>query len=80
MDVPDLPGLGVEIDEAALAARHEEFLRMKVDNRARLVERVDPAAKGRPGAWTDDQAGGVPSSSKAEKVITNFPNYSTPRW
>ena len=87
LDVPDAPGLGVEIDEAALAARHEDFLDMKVDNRARLVERVDPEAKGRPGAWTDHQSATARAGrlepavgSQQARVVTNYPNYPLPRW
>lgn len=80
LDVPDAAGLGVEIDEGALAARHEDFLRMKLDNRARLVGRVDPEAGGRPGARADQHAGGDGSPSNTGRVVTNFPNYPIPRW
>ncbi len=64
MEVPDAPGLGVEVDDDALAERHEQFLREKPDNRADMILSLDPDAKPRDGSWTG----------------YNFPNYAKPRW
>lgn len=64
MEVPDKPGLGVEIDEDALAERHEQFLRDKPANRSEMILSLDPDAKPRDGSWTG----------------YNFPNYKKPRW
>jgi glucarate dehydratase len=64
MDVPDAPGLGVEIDEDALAERHEQFLRETPSNRSEMILSLDPDAKPRDGSWTG----------------FNFPNYAKPRW
>ena len=43
MDVPDGPGLGVEIDEDALAARHEQLLAGPPDNRREMILSLDSA-------------------------------------
>ena len=64
MEVPDIPGLGVEVDDDALAERHEQFLREKPDNRSEMILSLDPDAKARDGSWTG----------------YNFPNYAKPRW
>lgn len=64
MAVPDAPGLGVEVDDDALAERHEQFLRETPSNRSEMVLSLDPRAKPRDGSWTG----------------FNFPNYKKPRW
>jgi glucarate dehydratase len=64
MAVPDKPGLGVEVDDDALAERHEQFLREKPSNRSEMILSLDPKAKPRDGSWTG----------------FNFPNYAKPRW
>ena len=64
MEVPDRPGLGVEVDNDALAERHEQFLREKPDNRKDMILSLDPDAKSRDGSWTG----------------YNFPHYAKPRW
>ena len=65
MDVPDVPGLGVEIDEEALSQRHEQFKTDTLSNRQELVLSIDPNAKS--------------SGPKNDRII-NFPNYQKPRW
>lgn len=64
MDVPDGPGLGVEIDEDALAERREQLLTGTCLDRQEMVRSIDPGAS-------------VPG---AKPPITNFPRYSKPRW
>ena len=64
MVVPDKPGLGVEIDEEALAERHEALKAGQPDNRKDMILSVDSNAKPRNGSWTG----------------YNFPNYAKPRW
>jgi glucarate dehydratase len=64
MDVPDGPGLGVEIDEDALAQRHEQLLAGPPSDRREMVLSLLPGTK-------------VPD---AEAPITNFPRYAKPRW
>ena len=65
MDVPNTPGLGVEIDEEALSQRHEQFKTATLSNRQDLILSIDPAAKS--------------SGPKNDRII-NFPNYKKPRW
>lgn len=64
MEVPDAPGLGVEIDEDALAERHEATKRGKPDNRKDMILSIHPEAKPRSGSWTG----------------YNFPSFAKPRW
>jgi len=64
MEVPDAPGLGVEIDEDALAERAEALKMGPPSNRSEMILSLDPKAKPRDGSWTG----------------FNFPNYSKPRW
>ena len=64
MEVPDAPGLGVEIDEDALAERHEALHQGRPSNRSEMILLLDPDAKSRDGSWTG----------------FNFPNYAKPRW
>jgi len=64
MEVPDAPGLGVEIDEDKLAERAEQALQGPPDNRKDMILSLDPDAKPRDGSWTG----------------YNFPNYAKPRW
>lgn len=64
MEVPDAPGLGVEIDEDALAERHEATKRGKPDNRKDMILSIHPEAKPRSGSWTR----------------YNFPSFAKPRW
>ena len=65
MDVPNTPGLGVEIDEEALSQRHEQFKTDTLSNRQDLILSIDPDAKS--------------SGPKNDRII-NFPNYKKPRW
>ena len=65
MEVPNVPGLGVEIDEEALSQRHEQLKISTPSNRQDLILSVDPDAKS--------------SGPKNERTI-NFPNYKKPRW
>ncbi|MDP6960731.1 MAG: enolase C-terminal domain-like protein [Dehalococcoidia bacterium] len=65
MDVPNAPGLGVEIDEEALSQRHEQFKTDTLSNRQDLILSIDPDAKS--------------SGPKNDRII-NFPNYKKPRW
>ena len=65
MDVPNVPGLGVEIDEEALSQRHEQFKTDTLSNRQDLILSIDPDAKS--------------SGPKNDRII-NFPNYKKPRW
>ena len=64
MNVPTMPGLGVEVDDDALGALHERFLREKPGNRKDMILSLDPKATPRDGSWTG----------------FNFPNYEKPRW
>ena len=64
MEVPDKPGLGVEIDEDALAERHEALKQGAPSNRKEMILDIDPSAVSRDGSWTG----------------YNFPNYAKPRW
>ena len=64
MEVPDAPGLGVEIDEDALAERHEALHQGSPSNRSEMILSLAPDAKSRDGSWTG----------------FNFPNYAKPRW
>ncbi|MEK9675908.1 MAG: enolase C-terminal domain-like protein [Chloroflexota bacterium] len=64
MEIPDAPGLGVEIDEDKLAERAEQALQGPPDNRKHMILSLDPDAKPRDGSWTG----------------YNFPNYAKPRW
>ncbi|HIF72858.1 MAG TPA: glucarate dehydratase [Dehalococcoidia bacterium] len=65
MAVPDAPGLGVEIDEDALAERHEALLSGgPASNRKEMILDMDPSASPRYGEWD----------------MPNFPLYSKPRW
>ncbi len=65
MEVPDAPGLGVEIDEDALAERHEALLSGgPASNRKEMILDMDPSASPRYGEWD----------------MPNFPLYSKPRW
>ncbi len=65
MEVPDAPGLGVEIDENALAERHEALLSGgPASNRKEMILDMDPSASPRYGEWD----------------MPNFPLYSKPRW
>ena len=64
MEVPDAPGLGVEIDEARLAERHEALKAGPPSNRSEMILSIDRDAKPRYGSWTG----------------FNFPNYLKPRW
>ena len=65
MEVPNVPGLGVEIDEEALSQRHEQLKIGTPSNRQDLILSVDPDAKS--------------LGPKNERTI-NFPNYKKPRW
>ncbi len=65
MEVPDTPGLGIEIDEEALSERHEQFKTGTRSNRQELIFSIDPGAKS--------------LGPKNERTI-NFPNYKKPRW
>lgn len=64
MEVPDAPGLGVEIDEDALAERHEALKQGEPSNRKDMILSIDPGAVPRDGSWTG----------------YNFPSYAKPRW
>jgi len=64
MEVPDKPGLGVEIDEDALGRLHERWRVDKPDNRKDMILSLDSNARQRDGSWTG----------------FNFPNYPKPRW
>lgn len=64
MEIPDAPGLGVEIDEDKLAERAEQAQQGPPDNRKHMILSLDPNAKPRDGSWTG----------------YNFPNYAKPRW
>jgi glucarate dehydratase len=64
MNVPTMPGLGVEVDNDALAVLHERFLRETPGNRKEMILSLDPDATPRDGSWTG----------------FNFPNYPKPRW
>jgi len=64
MEVPDAPGLGVEIDEDALAERAEALKQAPPSNRSEMILSIDPDAKPRDGSLTG----------------FNFPNYLKPRW
>ncbi|MGB1749863.1 MAG: enolase C-terminal domain-like protein, partial [Dehalococcoidia bacterium] len=50
MEIPDAPGLGVEIDEDKLAERAEQALQGPPDNRKHMILSLDPDAKPRDGS------------------------------
>ncbi len=60
MEVPDKPGLGVEIDGDDLAEWHEALKQGSPSNRSEMILSIDHGAKPRYGSWTG----------------FNFPNYA----